>query len=89
MNDMDTADALRRAVAECLQQIAPEMDPATLDPRRSLREQADLDSFDFLRLLMALNERVGVEVPEADYGLVDSLDGLVNYLGRHGASRPS
>lgn len=83
MNDMDTSDALRRSVAECLRQIAPEVDPAVLDPRRSLREQADLDSFDFLRLLMALNERVGVEVPEADYGLVDSLDGLVDYLGRH------
>jgi acyl carrier protein len=83
MNDMDTTDGLRRAVAECLQQIAPEVDPAALDPRRSLRDQADLDSFDFLRLLVALNERLGVEVPEADYGLVDSLDGLVDYLGRH------
>jgi acyl carrier protein len=85
MNDATTPETLRRDVAECLRQIAPELDPAGLDPRHSLREQADLDSFDFLRLLLALQERLGVAVPEADYRQVDSLDGLVEYLRAHRA----
>ena len=44
------------------------------DPGRSLREQLDLDSFGFLNLLVAPNERLYFEVPESDCGRVDSLD---------------
>ena len=80
---MMDAQAIRRTVIDSVMEIAPEADFSQVDPGRSLREQLDLDSFDFLNLLIALHERVGVEVPEADYRLVDSLDGLVDYLGRH------
>jgi acyl carrier protein len=88
--DLDalTEETLRRDLAQCLGQIAPELDFATLDPHRSLRDQADLDSFDFLRLLLALQERVGAEVPEADYRQVDSIDGLIGYVRRHAPSQP-
>lgn len=77
---MTQHEAIRRAVIDAALAIAPEADFATVDPARSLREQLDLDSFDFLNLLIALHERLGVEVPEADYGRVDSLDALVGYL---------
>ena len=77
-----STDPIRDAVTDCLLAIAPEADLARLDTRASLREQLDIDSFDFLNLLIALQQRLGVEVPEADYRQVDSLDGLLEYLAR-------
>lgn len=86
---MDAA-ATRSAVIEAVLEIAPEADFARVDPGRSLREQLELDSFDFLNLLIALHERLGVEVPEADYRRVDSLDGLVAYLAQaSGSGKPA
>lgn len=77
---MNNPEALREAVAVALRGIAPEADLDQIDPSASLREQLDLDSFDFLKLLIALQEAVGVDIPEADYGRVDSLNALVAYL---------
>lgn len=77
---MNNPEALREAVAVALRGIAPEADIDQIDPSASLREQLDLDSFDFLKLLIALQEAVGVDIPEADYGRVDSLNALVAYL---------
>lgn len=71
---------VRNAVVDSVQTVAPEADFARLDPKRLLREQLDLDSFDFLNVLIELHARLGVEVPEADYGRVNSLDGLIAYL---------
>ncbi|QHE76159.1 acyl carrier protein [Hydrogenophaga sp. PBL-H3] len=77
---MNSPEALRQAVAGALRGIAPEADIDRIDPAASLREQLDLDSFDFLKLLITLQETVGVDIPEADYGRVDSLNALVAYL---------
>ena len=79
---MKSPEALRQAVAHALRGIAPEADLDQVNPTASLREQLDLDSFDFLKLLIALQESVGVDIPEADYGDVDSLERLVSYLLR-------
>jgi acyl carrier protein len=79
----DTApqsQAIRQTVIDAILAIAPEADFTQLDTGRSLRQQLDIDSFDFLNLLIDLHERLGVEIPEADYGKVDSLDSLVAYL---------
>lgn len=78
-------DNVRETVIEAVLAIAPEADFAHLDTQRSLREQLDLDSFDFLNLLIALQQSLGVSVPEADYARVQSLDALVQYLASHGA----
>lgn len=75
-----TIETIRQAVIECVQTVAPEADFATVAPAKSLREQLDLDSFDYLNVLIALNKRLGVEIPEADYGKVETLDGLIRYL---------
>jgi len=79
MNAPDRA-AIRQAVIDAVLTIAPEADFATVVPTKSLREQLDLDSFDYLNVLIALAKRLQVEVPEADYGKVDTLDGLIGYL---------
>ena len=82
MSGTANRDIIRQAIVEAVAGIAPEANLARIDPARSLREQLDLDSFDFLNLLMGLGERIGVEVPEADYGQVDSLERLMDYLER-------
>jgi acyl carrier protein len=70
-------------VKEALSQVAPEADPATLRPDQPLREQLDLDSFDFLQLMIRVHEKTGVEIPEADYGRLSTLADLVAYLESH------
>lgn len=80
-----TPDFVRTTVIDVLSGIAPELDAAALRGAEPLREQVDLDSFDFLNVLIALKERLGVEVAEKDYAQVQTLDGLVTYLCEHAA----
>ena len=63
-----------------LREIAPESDPESLRPDQKIRETLDIDSFDFLKFLIALNEKIGVEIPEADYGKLNTLEDMLRYL---------
>jgi len=60
--------------------VAPDTDPAALAPEAGLRASLEIDSFDFLNVLVGLHRVLGVEVPEADYGQVDTLGGMVRYF---------
>jgi acyl carrier protein len=71
---------LRSIVVGVLSGIAPELDPSSLRPDVSFRDQLDIDSMDFLNFAIGLHERLGVDIPEADYGMLDTLDGAVGYL---------
>jgi acyl carrier protein len=73
-------DEFRRQLEAILGTIAPEVDLATVRPDLDLREELDIDSMDFLRMVIQVHERLGVEIPEADYARVRSLDGMVGYL---------
>lgn len=73
-------DALLRAVLDALGGVAPDIDPAALDPARPVRDQFDFDSMDFLNFVTALHDALGVDVPEADYPALASVDGSVEYL---------
>lgn len=76
----DERATLRDTVLDVIQSIAPEIDPGGIDPARALRHQVDLDSMDWLNVLVALHERLGVQIPEADYARLSTLDQLVGYL---------
>jgi acyl carrier protein len=76
-----TENEIRQTVPHALGEIAPELDPAQLRPDVDLRDQLDIDSMDFLNFAVALNEELGVEIPEADYGKVQTVDRLVEYVG--------
>jgi acyl carrier protein len=69
-------------VLDALLEVAPEADPAAIEPAVPLRDQLDIDSMDFLSFLEALAERTGVEIPESDYDQVATLDGCVEYVDR-------
>ena len=75
-----TESEIQTAILDGLRKIAPEADPRQLSPDANLREALDIDSFDFLNFLIALHERLGVEIPEADYGRLTTLSALVQYL---------
>jgi acyl carrier protein len=75
-----TEVAVRSKLLELLGRIAPEIDPAALDPRESLRAQADLDSVSIMELVVAIHRELGVDVPETEYRELDTLDGAVEYL---------
>jgi acyl carrier protein len=77
-----TEAEIRRLAAEVLAGIAPEADLSTLRDDEDLREALDLDSMDFLNFVIALGERSGVRVPEADTRALVTLRGLVDYLQR-------
>jgi acyl carrier protein len=73
-------------VIEALTRIAPEVDPASIAPGVSFRDQLDLDSMDFLNFVLALHERLKIDIAEADYPNLYTLDGAVAYLaGRNPA----
>jgi acyl carrier protein len=82
-----TENEIRDHIFEILHRIAPEADLDHLDPNESLRETLDIDSFDFLNVLVALNEKLGVNIPEADYRQVATLQGMTDYLVKHSPSR--
>ena len=63
-----------------LKNIAPECDPAELDPNENIREALDIDSYSFLKVLVGLNEQTGVDIPEADYGKLSTLKAIKDYL---------
>lgn len=77
---MVTRADIRQIVVDCVAAVAPEADFATLRAEHSLREQLDLDSFDYLNVLVALHAKLGVDIPEADYRKVETLNGLLDYL---------
>ncbi len=75
-----TPQEIRRVVVEALSAIAPEGDYDTLRGDRPLRDQLDIDSFDFLNVVIRLHDKLGVDVPEADYPKLATLDGVTAYL---------
>ena len=76
MTDQDVSKAL----AEELYRIAPDVAADDTDPTADLRDEYEIDSMDFLKLVTALGKRFNLDMPEADYPKMQSFDGLVKYL---------
>jgi len=83
---MANRDEIEAAVIEELGNIAPDIDAAAADRNADLREEFDIDSMDFLNLIIALHERLGVDIPEVDYPKLASIEGAVSYLCARGSS---
>ncbi len=75
-----TEAEIQDAIFTGLRRIAPEADPTTLRPDQNIREALDIDSFDFLNFLISLHEKLGIEIPEADYGKLATLEQMLHYL---------
>ena len=81
-----TPEQIRQIIFDVLAAIAPEIEPDTILPDKPLREQVDLDSFDFLNVIIRLHEVLGIEIPERDYPELATLTGAIDYLTRRTAA---
>ncbi len=73
-------DDIRQIVIEEIGNIAPDTDPGAIDTGSDIREALDLDSMDILNIIIALHTRLRVEIPEADYPRLLTIDGATDYL---------
>lgn len=76
---MNDAELISQVVA-IIRTVAPEVEEGELVAGRPLREQVDLDSMDWLRVIIGVHEKLEVDIPEADYGKLRSLDDWAAYL---------
>ncbi|MBI4389813.1 MAG: acyl carrier protein [Nitrospinae bacterium] len=75
-----TKEEVRAAILEILSDIAPDEDLSSIDDDKKLREQFNLDSMDFLDIVMELRKRYNLEVPEKDYEHLVTMSSCVSYL---------
>ena len=71
---------IRKEILDILADIAPDEDISSIDDNTKLRDQIDLDSMDFLDIVMELRKRFNIEVPEKDYEHLATLAGCITYL---------
>jgi acyl carrier protein len=70
-------------VREEIHKIAPDVDVAGVDANADLRDAADIDSVDFLNLVIALGKRTGIEIPDREAGGLTTIRALAAYLAAH------
>ena len=73
-------EEIREAIIEILEDIAPDEDLTSLEDATAFRDQLELDSMDFLDIVMELRKRYRVQVPEEDYNHLNSMSSTVGYL---------
>lgn len=71
---------LKTVIFQLLKQIAPDTEPSTLQPGDNIRDTLGIDSFDALQFIVALDEKLGIEIPEQDYGKTATLEEMVAYI---------
>lgn len=73
-------EQIKNTIIEILGRIAPEVDLDILSLQQNLRATLDIDSYDFLNFIIGINEKLGVNIPESDYGKLQTLADMLNYL---------
>lgn len=75
-------DEIKTIIFQLLKNIAPDTEPSTLKPEENIRETLNIDSFDSLQFIIALDEKLGIEIPEQDYGKISNLKDLLLYVNK-------
>ncbi len=75
-----TRDAISDVIIEIIKDIDEDADTASLASDQPLRDQLDLDSMDFLDIVMELRKRYKLQIPEDEYPQLATLASCVNYL---------
>jgi len=71
---------LKTIIIEEILNIAPDVDEEEIIFNENIQTSLEIDSFDFLNILVALAERTGIEVPESDYPKVDTVEHMMDYF---------
>ena len=74
------AQEVRNELFDILHRVAPEVQLDGINPGENLREALDIDSFDFLKVIIAIHDKFGIDIPESDYGKVSTLNGILEYV---------
>jgi len=74
------AEEIRAMIVEVIHEIVPDEDISNLKGDVRIRDQIEMDSMDFLDVIMELRKRYNVVVPEDDYMELSTLDSSVAYL---------
>lgn len=77
-----TRDEIRDGILRALAQIAPEADLLRIKPHLRLRDQLDIDSMDLLNFVIAVHKEFNIDIPEADYPKLATLDRFVDYIAK-------
>jgi len=85
MSRARSKEEIRQTVLRVLATIAPEIDPASIDPRVDWRDQLDIDSVDLLNFVVGIHHALDVDIPEEDYPKLSSLERCVEYLAARDA----
>ena len=80
MNTPMTPDALKSAFAEELLNIAPDANLDGVAEDADLRDALDLDSMDIMNLVIALHDRLGIDIPDKDAAQLVTIRGAIDYL---------
>lgn len=75
-----TRDAIQDLIVEIIADIDEDADFDDLNPDKPLRDQLDLDSMDFLDIVMELRKRHQLQIPEEDYPQLATLNSCADYL---------
>lgn len=75
-----TNEEIKSVIIKQILEIAPDIEKNEITDDENIQSSLEIDSFDFLKILTAMNEQVGVEVPESDYSKVDTLTHMVEYF---------
>ena len=75
-----TREQISQAIKDIINEILPEGDCSSVDPEEKLRSQLELDSMDFLDIVMEIRKRYGIEIPESDYPKLATLNSCIDYL---------
>ena len=75
-----TGEEIREEILDILEAIAPDEDLTQIDDAVNFREQMELDSMDFLDIVMELRKRHRVQIPEDDYLHLANMNSTVSFL---------
>ncbi len=75
-----TKEELQNMIIHAILEIAPDVEEDEIELSANIQRSLEIDSFDFLKILTAMNEKTGVEVPEADYAKVGSVEEMTSYI---------
>ena len=75
-----TQEEIKASILDIISEIVPDEDTSHLDPDVRIRDQINMDSMDFLDIIMELRKRYQVDVPEEDYPKLATLSSCATYL---------
>ncbi|MEA3290013.1 MAG: phosphopantetheine-binding protein [Campylobacterota bacterium] len=73
-------DDIKKIIVEQILDIAPDIEEDEIEYDDNIQESLEIDSFDFLKVLTAMNDKTGVEIPEKDYSKVDTVNNMARYI---------